>query len=106
MSARRDVAFVMTEFRSSERQACRLLDLDRSSYRYEARPDRNIELREQLIRLARQKPQYGYRRLWALLSKRGHRVNVKRVYRRYRQAHLAVGRLKRKPPPPHDFLGH
>ena len=80
MSARRNVAFVMTEFRSSERQACRLLDLDRSSYHYEARPDRNIELREQLIRLARQKPQYGYRRLWAPLSKRGHRVNVKRVY--------------------------
>ncbi|GIU76645.1 MAG: hypothetical protein KatS3mg004_3732 [Bryobacteraceae bacterium] len=51
VSARRDVAFVMTEFRSSERQACTLLDLDRSSHRYEARPDRNIELREQLIRL-------------------------------------------------------
>ncbi|GEM_PF-2392581 len=39
MSARRDVAFVMTEFRYSERQACKLLDLDRSSYRYEARPE-------------------------------------------------------------------
>jgi putative transposase len=70
------VAFVMTEFRYSERQACKLLDLDRSSYRYEARPDGNIELREQLIRLARQKPRYGDRRLWALLSKRGHKVNV------------------------------
>lgn len=56
MSARRDVAFVMAEFAYSERQACKLLDLDRSSYRYEARPDRNIELREQLITLARQKP--------------------------------------------------
>ena len=96
MSARRDVAFVMAEFRYSERQACKLLDVDRSSYRYEARPDRNAELREQLITLARQKPRYGYRRLWAVLSKRGHNVNVKRVYRLYQEAHLAVRRLRRK----------
>ena len=33
-----------------------------------------------------------------MLSRRGHDVNVKRVYRRYRQAHLAVRRLKRKRP--------
>ncbi len=59
MSARRDVALVMTEFRYSDRQACRLLDLDRSSYRYEARTGRNIELREELILLARQKPRYS-----------------------------------------------
>lgn len=96
MSGRRDVAFVMTGFNYSERRACKLLDMDRSSYRYEARPDGNAELREELIALARQKPRYGYRRLWALLSKRGHDVNVKRVYRLYRQAHLAVRRLKRK----------
>lgn len=96
MSARRDAAFVMAEFAYSERQACKLLDLDRSSYRYQARPDRNGELREELITLARQKPRYGYRRLWALLSKRGRKVNVKRVYRLYRQEHLAVRRLKRK----------
>ena len=96
MSTRRDVAFVMAEFRYSERQACKLLDVDRSSYRYEARPDRNAELREELITLARQKPRYGYRRLWALLTRCGHNVNVKRVYRLYRQAHFAVRRLKRK----------
>lgn len=90
------MAFVMTEYRYSERQACKLLDVDRSSYRYEARPDRNAELREQLITLARQKPRYGYRRLWAILSRRGENVNVKRVYRLYRQAHLSVRRLKRK----------
>lgn len=96
VSARRDVAFVITEFRYSERQACKLLDLDPSSYRYEPRPDRNAELREELITLARQKPRYGYRRLWAVLSRRGHNVNVKRIYRLYRHAHLAVRRLKRK----------
>ena len=86
----------MAEFAYSERQACKLLDLDPSSYRYESRPDRNDELREELITLARQKLRYGYRRLGALLSQRGRKVNVKRVYRLYRQQHLAVRQLKRK----------
>ena len=86
----------MAEFSYSERQACKLVEVDRSSYRYDPRPDRNGTLREALITLARQKPRYGYRRLWAVLSRRGHDVNVKRVYRLYREAHLAVRRLKRK----------
>jgi len=55
------VAFVSAEFRLSERTACKLLGLERSSYRYEPRPDRNAELREALLQLARQKPRYGYR---------------------------------------------
>ena len=61
MSARRDVALLMAEHRLSERHACRLLELDRSTYRYEARPDGNHRLREALVALARQKPRYGYR---------------------------------------------
>ena len=64
MSVRRDVAFVITEYRYSERQACKLLDLDRASYRYAARPDRNMELKQRLVALARPKPRVGYRRLW------------------------------------------
>jgi len=96
VSARRDVAFVMAEFQYSERQACKLVNVGRSSYRYEPRPDGNGELREALVTLARQKPRWGYRRLWAVLSQRGHDVNVKRVYRLYREAPLAVRRLKRK----------
>ena len=57
------MAFLSVEFRLSERTACKLLGVERSSYRYEPRPDRNIELREALVKLARQKPRYGYRRL-------------------------------------------
>ena len=71
VSARRDVTFVINEYHFHERQACRLLDVDRSSVRYEARADRNAGLKEALVELARQKPRYGYRRLWALLTKRG-----------------------------------
>jgi len=55
----------------SERRACKLVELDRSSCRYEPRADHNAELREELVKVARQKPRYRYRRLHVLLSKRG-----------------------------------
>lgn len=95
MSARRDVALLVSEHQLSERQACRLMEVDRSTYRYEARPD-NSQLREALLELARQKPRYGYRRLWAILDRSGWKVNVKRIYRLYRAEGLMVRRLKRK----------
>ena len=80
----------------SERRACRLLGLDRSSYRYIAVPDWNAELRAKLVELARQKPRFGYRRLHVFLDWGGFAVNVKRVYRLYRQEGLAVRRQRRK----------
>jgi putative transposase len=70
VSARRDVALVMVEHHLSERQACRLLEVDRSMYRCESRPDRNAALREALVSLARQQPRFGYRRLWVILTTR------------------------------------
>ena len=37
------------QFQVSERRACKLVGLDRSSYRYEPRPDHNAELRQELV---------------------------------------------------------
>jgi putative transposase len=76
--------------------SARITGVERSSYRYEPRPDRNAELRQELVKLARQKPRYGYRRLHALLSRRGHEVNVKRIYRLYVEERLMVRRKRRK----------
>jgi putative transposase len=86
----------MSEYQISERQACRLLEIDRATYRYEAEPDRNGKLREELVMLARRKPRYGYRRLHALLARQTWNVNPKRIYKLYREEGLAVRRLKRK----------
>jgi len=93
---RTDVAFAMAHYEMSERQACKLVDLNRSSYRYEPRPDHNAELRQTLVELARQKPRYGYRRLHAVLSRRGSPVSPQRVYRLYKAEGLMVRRLRRK----------
>jgi putative transposase len=87
---------LINEHRFSERGACKLLEMDRSSYRYEPAPDNDEALRQELIEVARQKPRYGYRRLQVLLERRGWKVNHKRVYRLYRKENLAVRRLKRK----------
>jgi putative transposase len=93
---RKDVAFAIEQFPMTERRACKLVGLDRSSYRYEPRSDHNQQLREELVHLARQKPRYGYRRLHALLTRRGFPVSAQRVYRLYRTEGLMVRRLKRK----------
>ena len=44
----------MEKFAYSERAACKLLDLDRSGYRYEPKADRNEKLRQKLIEIAKQ----------------------------------------------------
>jgi putative transposase len=93
---RQDVAFAIEQFPVTERRACKLVGLDRSSYRYEPRLDRNAALRQELVTLARQKPRYGYRRLHALLSRRGFAASAQRVYRLYRTEGLMVRRMKRK----------
>ena len=47
------MAFACQQFSMSERRACKLLAIDRSSYRYEPRPDHNAALRGALEELAR-----------------------------------------------------
>jgi putative transposase len=96
VGARQDVAFAMEKFQVSERRACELNAVDRSSYRYEPRPDRNRDLRQKLSELARRKPRYGYRRLGVLLERDGESVNHKRLWRVYQQAGLGVRRRERK----------
>ena len=86
----------MTTFGMSERRACGLLGLWRSSCRYRKKPDRNEELRQQLVELAHERPRFGYRRLGVLLAREGQRVNHKRLFRVYREAGLSVKRTRRK----------
>ncbi len=84
-----------SDFEFSERHACELMSIPRSSYRYQSRKD-DSALREQLIELAREKPRFGYRRLHILLRRSGQCVNHKRVQRVYRATGLCVRRIRRK----------
>lgn len=75
----------------SERHACRLVGLARSSKRYRARKgERDRALRTRLKELAAERMRFGYRRLTAMLLREGMAVNHKHVYRLYCEERLAM----------------
>jgi len=80
----------------SERRACELVGIPRSSYRYELRRPEPAGLRGRLQALAGERRRFGYRRLTVLLRREGWPVNHKRVYRLYGQEGLQVRRRKGK----------
>jgi putative transposase len=96
-AARRSAAdFVRDELKMSQRRACGLIGLSESSYRYRSVKVVVPELKEMLLRLAVERPRYGYRRLHVLVRREGFAVNHKRIYRLYRAEGLAVRRRRRK----------
>jgi putative transposase len=81
----------------SERRACQLVGLARSTLRYEPRPScDNDVLQVRIVELAQERRRFGYRRIHALLRREGTEVNHKRTYRLYREANLAVRQRKRR----------
>jgi putative transposase len=86
----------MTAFGLSQRRACGLVSLARSTCQYRGHRDPVPILRERLRILAEQRRRFGYRRLTILLRREGHMVNHKRVYRLYCEEGLTVRRRRRK----------
>jgi putative transposase len=87
---------LMKEHHRSERRACRLLNLSRSTQRYRVQAQPDDGLRQRLGELARQRQSFGYRRLTALLQREGRPANHKRVYRLYRDLGLALRKKRRR----------
>ena len=85
------MSYVEVEYQMSERHACRLMGLRRSTHRYRARKaERDAALRSRLKELAAKRMRFGYRRLTAMLVREGVSANHKRVYRLYREEGLAM----------------
>lgn len=80
----------------SVRRSCRLVGLERKTFRYRSRRPRREDLRVRLRVLAEERVRWGYRRLHVLLRREGILANHKAVYRLYREEGLAVRRRKRK----------
>ena len=77
----------------SERRVCRLLGFARSTHRHKRKHD-DSELRAVLKKLAHERCRFGYRRLAILLKREGYVINLKKVYRLYREENLSVKRRK------------
>jgi putative transposase len=85
----------------SERLACQLVGLARSTYRYTPRrspesQQSEQQLREKIITLAHKHRRFGYRRVSALLRREGEAVNHKRVWRIWRAEKLSLPRRSKK----------
>jgi putative transposase len=99
---RQAVEHFIAVFGLSQRQACELVGLQRCIYRYQSRRTDDALLRERLKQLAREHPRWGYRFLWVLLRREGHKVNHKRVLREgaclrlYREEGLKLRPKKRR----------
>ena len=75
----------------SERRACRLVGVSRSTLHYEPwRTEEEQQLRSKIVRIALKRRRFGYRRIHALLRRDSVEVNHKRVCRLFREANLAV----------------
>jgi putative transposase len=90
------VGEVQRLFALSQRRACRVIGMARSTCRQPAPLAADDKLRERLRTLAAERPRFGYRRLQVLLGREGIAVNHKRVWRVYRDEGLAVRRKRRK----------
>lgn len=93
---RRVVAVLMSERGMSERRACGLIRLDRTTRRYVPKPRDDQAIRSRLLELAAARPRFGYRRLTVMLRREGVLVNHKRVQRLYREEGLALRRKRRR----------
>jgi len=96
-AARRNIVIHLKEvFQFSERRACVIVGLCRSSYRYQAKPNNDTEIRSRLRELAEQRRKFGSPRLHTLLLREGRVINHKRTERLYKEEGLSLRLKKRK----------
>ncbi|MCK1695132.1 transposase [Bradyrhizobium sp. 144] len=74
----------------SVRRACSTLRVDRALYVYKSKRGDQAALKHRIKDICATRVRYGYRRIHVLLQREGWAVNVKRVYRLYRELSLQL----------------
>jgi putative transposase len=89
---RRAAGSVVEAGRCTRRQACRYLWLPRSTWHYTPLPStpRQIQLEEAIMALSRHHPRYGYRRIHAVLPRKGLKCALRTVQRVRRREGLQI----------------
>ena len=83
------------EWEVSIRRACRVIEMDTSTYHYRSRRPDQAVLKARIQEIFATRVRYGYRRVHILLRREGWEVNQKRTYKLYRELGL---RLRNKIP--------
>jgi len=93
--ARREQVGFACEHGLSERRACELLGIARSTLGYELiLPAKDAPVIAAMKTLSAQYPRYGYRRIRIFLRRQGHQLGVHRTHRLWRQAGLQLPRRR------------
>lgn len=87
---REAVARVVQEHGVSQRRACEVLSVDRSSIRYRSIRSDDACIREAMKKVASVRRRFGYRRIHVMLDRQGIIMNVKKLRRLYREEKLTV----------------
>ena len=91
------IIYLEEHFKISERRSCRVLKVNRAVFRRQPTRDEQAFLRMRIKEIASVRIRYGYRRIHVVLRREGWAINVKRVYRLYKQEGLNLrGKTKRK----------
>lgn len=81
----------------SERRACNMVGICRSTVRYKPRPNpEDAALISRIKELSSSNKRYGYRRIAVLLGREEWEVNIKRVHRLWKSEGLALPRRRPK----------
>ncbi len=95
-SRRLAVDYIRKHYAFSQRRACELVKLHRSTARYISRRSDDSVLRQRLKELAGKHHRFGYPRLHILLRREGHIINRKKTYRLYKEEKLQVKQRKKR----------
>lgn len=90
------VTYLRQAHGASERRACGLVGQPRSTQRYRRKVKPDDGLREEVAKVAAERPRFGYRRITAVLRQRGVKVWHGRVHRITKELCLQVPRRRRK----------
>ncbi len=87
---KRNAVHVCAQHGVSQRRACEVPSVDRSSMRYSSvRPD-DASIREAMKKVASERRRFGYRRIHVMLDRQGIVMNMKELRRLYREEKLTV----------------
>ena len=81
---------VRREWDVSIRRACRVIEMDTSTYHYRSRRPDQAGLKARIKEICATRVRYGYRRIHVLLQREGWDVNHKRTHKLYRELDLQL----------------
>ena len=92
---RRCVTYLRNEYTVSERRACQVMDIHRSSYRYTGQQELVDAAYREVVRLSQRYPYFGYRKIYALMRD-SWTISRERVRQIRRREGLQVVKKRRK----------